>query len=170
MSGINIRTKGANGEREIADELNAIIYYIYKRLGLDYPTKPPVQRNQNQTAVGGCDLTGTFNLAIEVKRQELLSINTWWKQCVTSAHQCGRHPVLLFRQNAKPGQRTKWRCITHAEVIGYSAQSVPKIVRAELDYDDFLAWFRQLATAHIQAEFPHAVEQWPSPPPIAKLD
>lgn len=166
MSTINIRTKGANGEREIADDLNAIIYYIYKRFGLDYPAKPPVQRNQNQTAVGGCDLTGTFNLAVEVKRQETLSINTWWKQCVTSAEQCGRHPVLLFRQNAKPGTRTKWRCLTYANVIGHSAQTT-RLLRVELEYDDFLGWFRQLASAYIQAEFPHAREQWPPPPPIA---
>lgn len=166
--GINIRTKGANGEREIADDLNAIIAFVYSRHGLPYPLKPQVQRNQNQTAVGGCDLTGTYDLAIEVKRQEQLAINTWWKQCVMSAEQCGRHPVLLFRQNAKPGQRTKWRCLTFVEIAGPTAQSEPMKVRAELEYEDFLNWFRALANFNVQAENPQATPQWPPPPPLAK--
>lgn len=120
------------------------------------PDKPIVQRNQNQSAVGGCDLTGTYGLAIEVKRQETLSINTWWAQCLKSAKELGEHPVLLFRQNAKPGQRTKWRCITFVEVRLPAAHLPPLQVRAEMEYDDFKKWFRDWTLVHIKAENPHA--------------
>jgi hypothetical protein len=47
--------------------------------------KTMVQRNQNQSAVGGCDLTNTFGMAIEVKRQETLAIPEWWRQVTKAA-------------------------------------------------------------------------------------
>lgn len=140
---INIRDKGANGEREIADDLNFIVNCIYKELGLDFPTKPVVQRNQNQTAVGGKDLVGTFGLAIEVKRQEQLAINTWWKQCAASALEAGEKPVLLFRQNGKKGTLLgRWRCITLVDLPIPSDSHAYMTVRAEIEYETFKSWFR----------------------------
>ena len=99
-----------------------------------------MQRNQNQSAVGGKDLVGTYGLAIEVKRQEALSINTWWKQCVISATELKEEPVLLFRQNGK-----KWRCLLLVGLQmplerGSTASSIQ--VRAEIDYDAFKQWFK----------------------------
>lgn len=133
---INIRQKGAGGEQEVALELNAIIFGVYMELGMAVPTKPIVQRNQNQTAVGGRDLIGTFGLAIEVKRQEDLSINSWWAQCIASAKEIGETPVLLFRQNGK-----KWRCIMEVQVqIGESVM----ITRGEIAFADFKVVFRRL--------------------------
>ncbi len=136
----NPRTKGAGGEREIADDLNWIIYKAMEQCGAENPTMRSVQRNQNQTAVGGCDLTGTLGVAIEVKRQEALSINTWWEQCVTSAKQIDGVPVLLFRQNGK-----KWRCILdgHVPLPGNSSHMMARI---EIDYDAFKEWF----AAHVR--------------------
>lgn len=150
--GIDIRAKGANGEREIADDLNACLYIVRNELGLPVLEKPQVQRNQNQTAVGGCDLVGTYDLAIEVKRHETLSINTWWAQCVKSAAELKKQPVLLFRQNAKPGQRTKWRCIMLAEIPVTASVVMP--CRVEVEYEDFKAYFRLLARKNLQAENP----------------
>ena len=103
--GINIRAKGAGGEREICDVLNSIIQDTMRIL--KFPPKEveaagrTVQRNQNQSAVGGNDLTNTFGLSIEVKRQEQLAINTWWAQCLAAANRNNEHPVLLYRQNGK---------------------------------------------------------------------
>lgn len=134
---INIRAKGANGEREIADDLNFIVNSVYKDLGLGIPTKPVVQRNQNQSAVGGKDLIGTFGLAIEVKRQEALSVNTWWRQCAASALEAEEKPVLLFRQS-----KQKWRCITLVDLQIPSDSHAFVTVRAEIDYDAFKSWFR----------------------------
>lgn len=149
---LNARTKGQEGEREIARDLNAIVDELLVEFGLarQDPGKPRIQRNQQQSAVGGCDLVGTFGLAIEVKRQEQLSINTWWAQCVASAQKLGEEPVLLFRQNAKPGQRTKWRCMlmVDLEIPGSEALAT----RAEIDYDAFLMWFKNWAREHMRSE------------------
>lgn len=133
---INIRQKGADGEREVAKALEPIIRRVYADLGFTAPTTPIVQRNQNQSAVGGSDLSNTFGLAIEVKRQEQLSINTWWKQCTTAATENNEHPVLLYRQNGK-----KWRCVTLVwlPLHGGAQQQA----RAEMDWDTFLHWFEE---------------------------
>jgi len=133
---INIRNKGANGEREIADALNVQVYLAYQEMGILMPSTTVVQRNQNQSAVGGQDLVGTYGFAIEVKRQEQLSINTWWKQCVTSARNLNEVPVLLFRQNKSP-----WRCILESNVSIGTGSSI--VVRSEISYDDFKAVFRE---------------------------
>lgn len=132
--GINIRQKGANAERDIADDLNVQIYIAFKELDIPYPSKPIVQRNQNQSAVGGQDLIGTYGLAIEVKRQEQLSINTWWNQCVASARKLDEIPVLLFKQSKQP-----WRCILETTVSVSSNSSI--VVRSEISYDDFKRFF-----------------------------
>lgn len=136
--GINIRAKGAGGEREIADDLNYIVYCLMKELGMDNPTMQSIQRNQNQTAVGGADLTGTFGIAIEVKRQENLAINTWWAQCTASANARNELPVLLYRQNGK-----KWKCIMPVSIhLGPNFGSGEVSVRGEVDYEAFKTWFK----------------------------
>lgn len=147
--GINIREKGAGAEREIADDLNYILNSLYKDLGLAVPTKPVVQRNQNQSAVGGKDLVGTFGLAIEVKRQEALSVNTWWKQCAASALELGEKPILLFRQN-----KQKWRCVLLVDLPIPSTSHAFVTVRAEIDYEAFKSWFRAWAQRKLADEPP----------------
>lgn len=134
--GINIRTKGQEGEREVARAMNSIVESVLQKHEIKIPEKPIVQRNQNQSAVGGSDLQNPFRLAVEVKRQEALSINTWWKQCCTSAIADGAIPVLLFRQN---GNRS-WRCILRVDVPLGDGVHVTGI-RAEISWDDFLQWF-----------------------------
>lgn len=130
MAGINIRTKGAGGEQELATQLNTIINVVRMRHGLGVMEKPQVQRNQNQSAVGGQDLVGTYDYAIEVKRQEALAINTWWKQCVKSAEELRQQPVLIFRQN-----RQKWRVVMWVQVP--CGPSTTKQVRGEISFEDF---------------------------------
>lgn len=131
---INIRTKGAEGEREIIRHLEPIVRRAMSTMGHAVGDKAIVQRNQNQTAVGGCDLTGTFGLAIEIKRQEQLSISTWWAQACKSAELLGERPVLLFRQNQK-----KWRCMMNGYLSLPNGNTVEFPV--EIAWDDFLAWF-----------------------------
>lgn len=148
--GINIRTKGATAEREICDTLNFIIRLCLQELGEPVPEKPIVQRNQNQTAVGGKDLSNTFDLAIEVKRQEQLSVNTWWKQCVSQAERNNEKPVLIYRQN-----RQSWRVVLIGQL------SVPSLngsgtalmqARCEISWEDFQSWFKVYAKRKIQTE------------------
>jgi hypothetical protein len=136
---INIRQKGAEGEREIIKLLDPIIKRVALEHGYDI-SSASVQRNQNQTAVGGCDLSNTFGCAIEVKRQEQLAINTWWEQCLAQAKRNNEIPVLLFRQNQK-----KWRCIMDGAIMVLDSTSPsglsPVWVRVEVSIDDFLVWF-----------------------------
>lgn len=134
--GINIRTKGQEGEREVARALNSIVHSVLEKHGIPIPEKPVIQRNQNQSAVGGSDLSNPFGVAIEVKRQEQLSINTWWRQCIASALDSDGIPVLLFRQNG----RRDWRCILLVDVPLAEGLHVTQI-RAEIEWGDFLQWF-----------------------------
>lgn len=144
---INIRQKGQTGEREVAQALNPIVLRLLAKHGHQLPPadKPPIQRNQNQSAVGGSDLTGTFGLAIEIKRQEQLSINTWWEQCLASAKNSQEVPVLVYRQNGK-----KWRVVLYAAIglpdgrdDSTASRTSGGYVRArvEMDWESFLRWF-----------------------------
>lgn len=140
---INIRQKGQEGEREIQRVLEPIVRKVMTELRIPLPIKPIIQRNQNQSAVGGSDLSNTFGMCIEVKRQEALSINTWWKQCLTAANENNEHPVLLYRQNGK-----KWRCVTFmwlgvpSMTTGISGIAHVQ-ARAEMDFETFLSWFEE---------------------------
>jgi Holliday junction resolvase len=86
------RNKGAAGERELAKLLS-------DQLGAE------VSRNLLQTREGGHDLDG-LPFALEVKRQEGLKINTWWKQAVTQSQTSGLAPALAYRQSRRP-----WRFV-----------------------------------------------------------
>lgn len=144
---LHAQNKGKEGEREIARALNSIIRDCLLAHGLPLPDRDVVQRNQNQSAVGGNDLSNCFGLSIEVKRQEQLSINTWWQQTVKAAQANDETPVLIFRQNRKP-----WRVVTMvwlplpAENGSWASTSV----RAEFDWDTFLAWFKQWVDRKLQ--------------------
>jgi len=103
---INSRTKGAEGEREICRRFNNLFIEVDAR----YPTPAnfpaqPFQRNQNQTAVGGSDISNPFGLSIEVKRVQVPAVDAWWKQCLGQAKDERRFPLLVYRSNRKP-----WMC------------------------------------------------------------
>jgi Holliday junction resolvase len=138
---VNPQVKGKTAEREVVDLLTGNVILVMRELGFSAEaiTKAAssIQRNQNQSAVGGSDLTNVFGLSIEVKRQEQLSINTWWKQTVDAAVRNNEHPVLIFRQNHK-----KWRVMTYCafRLPGEGAQCY---YRAEMEYIDFQSWFRE---------------------------
>lgn len=140
--GINIRQKGQEGEREIQRALEPIVRKVLAQGGHPLPEKPIIQRNQNQSAVGGSDLSNTFGLAIEVKRQEQLSINTWWKQCETSAQEANEMPVLLYRQNGK-----KWKCVLYTWANLPGAKHIR--IRSEISWEDFLHWFELWVTEQL---------------------
>lgn len=144
--GINIRQKGQEGEREVAKMLNEIVAQVRRDLGLhSLDTRDEYfQRNQNQSAVGGDDLSSPMPLAIEVKRQEQLSVNTWWNQCTASALRTNSIPILIFRQNRK-----KWRVVMNGDIRlnppGAPHQWIEQ-VRVEVDLDTFKQWFYSFAT------------------------
>lgn len=143
---INVVDKGKGGEREVAKLLNAVIQEVLRAQQWSpeaiKAAEQCVQRNQNQSAVGGADLANVFGLAVEVKRQETLSVNSWWAQCCASAARNREFPVLIFRQNNKA-----WRIVLPVSVPlphpnEGSAWDTEIGMRAEISKEDFLKWFR----------------------------
>lgn len=137
---INIRTKGASGEREIYNLLNPIVIKVHQDCGYPLSNMELIQRNSNQSAVGGNDLVNTYGLSIEIKRHETLSVNTWWAQCLAAANELKQHPVLLYRQNRRP-----WTCVTY----GYLEICKGKFMkrRVTIDQESFLVWFEHWVKA-----------------------
>lgn len=95
------------------------------------------QRNQNQTASSGSDLTNPFRLSIEIKRHETLSINTWWAQCTRSAKAEFGVPVLLYRQSRQP-----WRAVV--EIIDCFGGTYTVTMSA----DNFERWLKSYVTRY----------------------
>lgn len=128
---IHVVNKGKQGEREFIKFLQPMVDEVYKELGME-----PIQlfRNQNQSALGGYDIDGIPWLAIEIKRQEQLNINSWWKQVVTATGE-GQVPLLAFRQNHKKWRFMVWSHI-HTGGKGYLQ------IRSEINLDDFKQWFK----------------------------
>lgn len=138
---VNIRTKGQNGEREVQSILNEIVQRVRAEHGfpLHEDRDLPFQRNQNQSAVGGDDLTNPFRLAIEVKRQETLSVNTWWKQCLQSSMRSDGRAILIYRQSRKP-----WR-VMMTGLIHFATDASKYLGPApvEIDIETFKQWFAE---------------------------
>lgn len=134
--GINIRAKGQVGEREICQLLENLTLPILAACGYSKPAKPLFQRNQNQSAVGGSDITNPFGLCIEVKRQETLQVNAWWKQCVTASEEFGGVPIVMYRQNGK----RKWNFVMEAFLPVTPMKQVLR--RVTVDQEDFESWFK----------------------------
>jgi hypothetical protein len=135
---VHARNKGANGEREVVKLLNGIIERVLSSqewdIGIIETARKCIQRNQNQSAVGGSDLNGVFGLAFEVKRCEQLHIEAWWKQTVDQAIRNNEMPVLIYRQSHQP-----WRVIMNGSAILPGKRTTA--VRMEIEEKDFVVWF-----------------------------
>lgn len=82
------RNKGQRGEREVCK-------LLAEKLGGEF------KRNLMQTAEGGYDVIGLEGCALEVKRCETLSINSWWDQAKEQA-EVNTWPVLFYRKSRQP--------------------------------------------------------------------
>ena len=71
--------------------------------------EPPGARAYNQTRAGGADTGDIPGWAIEVKRQEVLNTDAWWKQAVKQAEDSNRKPILFYRRSRQP-----WRAVVSA--------------------------------------------------------
>lgn len=129
---VHVVNKGKNGEREVVNLLQPYVNRVYEGLGME---APDLLRNQMQTAVGGYDIVGLPWLALEVKRQEQLSLNAWWAQ-VTKAAKPEQVPVVIFRQN-----RQKWQVLMPAWL--HTGGQGHTQIRAQCTLEDFLGWFEQ---------------------------
>jgi Holliday junction resolvase len=128
------RSKGARGERELAR-------LLADELGTD------ITRNLLQTREGGHDLEG-LPFALEVKRQETLNINAWWRQAVAQAEASGLSPALAYRQSRKP-----WKFIVRLSDVSSSVNDTG--LRCEIEMDAFCYLIREMA-----AEQQHSAQLW----------
>lgn len=148
---IDVKTKGSTGEREIATLLNVCVRKCRVSAGLPPFKKEdePFQRNQNQSAVGGDDLTNPFKLSIEVKRQERLALPQWWKQTVESAKRTDGVPILIYRQNNK-----QWKVIMECYLPSPWQKSAWIDLKppVEVSIEIFLDWFSKYYLAAIQVQ------------------
>lgn len=123
MSGKMSRNKGANGELEFLKLLQPVVDAV---LGVG---EVVLARNLMQTRDGGFDIAGLTWMALEVKRQEALSLGVWWEQTMQQASG-GRLPILAYRQNNK-----KWKVRMLTAIYGIEAV-------AEYELPDFLRIFQ----------------------------
>ena len=107
------RQKGQRGEREICKILS-------EKLGGEF------KRNLMQTSEGGYDVLGLDGWAVEVKFQETLKIEKWWKQTVEQSSP-EKKPVLFFRKS-----RTDWRV-----VVPYAEDTITQDYYSVIPLDDF---------------------------------
>lgn len=142
---VHVGNKGKNGEREVVHLLIAALEDLMQSAWLPNDEmerlRKVVQRNQNQSAEGGGDIL-LFGLAIEVKRQETLSIDTWWKQTCKSAERNKDMPILIYRQNRK-----SWYVV----MDGYL--EIPHqlvATRVTIELPDFVRWFKRWAEHKIR--------------------
>lgn len=144
MGGRMSQNKGKRGEREIINLLQPIvdrIYGLYPSLG----TPPILQRNTLQSDRGGFDIVGLDWFAPEVKFQESLNVNTWWRQTAAQA-QGKQEPVLFFRQSRK-AWRVMMKMYANTDTKGERFFS-----RAEISMENFMLYFEYRLHAEVKAK------------------
>ncbi len=129
--------KGKTGEREIKDAFISVMKLVEAENWLTGVSEK-VKRNTLQSDRGGEDLVGIPLLSVEVKRQETLSIEGWWRQTKGQADKSKLMPVLMYRQNHK-----SWHVVTYAQLWhpGYQANLW---VRADFSLPEFMEWYKAL--------------------------
>jgi len=137
--GRSSRRRGQVGEREFLKLLQSLL--SDRGLGLT------PQRNYDQTAVGGADCLGIPELAIEVKRQEVLDVPGWWRQAIKQAERLDRIPILAYRQNATRKTGKVWTVLVPVNIAPdaeqRSFQSRSGLPPAAIVTPEYLAdWYR----------------------------
>lgn len=134
------RAKGQRGERDAIKTLQPIVDKVYLEMGYAGENLPVLERNQMQSARGGHDIIGLDWLALEIKHQETLSINTWWSQAQRQA-KGNQIPVLMYRQN-----RIKWRVVMN----GYIPAGEKRIkCPVDITLEAFLLWLEYQLKAEL---------------------
>lgn len=152
---VNIRDKGQRAEREAVQFFNDIYDEVHRLLAIPLPPKPIAQRRQNQSAVGGADIDNTCRYAVEIKNHATLQVNTWWKQCVASAAETGRIPVLMYKV-----ERKGWKVVLDMNPAVYDVGEFPhyinkRPIRATIELEDFREIFRAHAINFIKSTGQH---------------
>lgn len=126
------RTKGAAGERELANLLS-------DELGV------PVKRMLGQERDGGSDIH-LGDLRIQVKRCERMELAAWWKQTLADAGE--NMPVLAYRASRRPWM---FRMLL-ADVAGELTSDGHDHEWVELPMQSFLWFVREYVPFDLQRE------------------
>lgn len=137
MTATTGQMKGKRGEREVKDNFIATMQGVEARMSKKGVSEN-VKRNTTQSDRGGDDIVGIPLISVEVKRQETLSLNTWWQQAVKQGNKLRLQPVLIYRQSRKP-----WRVQTFA-VLCQPGRSSHLWTRVDIELSDFLSWYDAL--------------------------
>jgi Holliday junction resolvase len=132
MGGRMSRNKGAAGEREVFKILN-------DELGLD------LKRNLDQYQGADSDLH-IYGFCAEIKRQETLSLKSWWEQVVTIARRERELPVLIYRQSRQP-----WRVVL--PLAQFSPMFAEEINDDYISHPKWVLDFEYTATILLQPMF-----------------
>jgi hypothetical protein len=110
----------------------------------------PFTRNwMTQSAIGGFDLVGLDQLAIEVKADKSLSVKACWEQTVKQAKAASKIPVLIRKLNLQPWEfYLPLYCLTNfKECDGMKALFLDKCYCgheyiAKITLDSFKLWVK----------------------------
>jgi hypothetical protein len=135
------KSKGASGEREAAA--------ILEQWGIELGYVLDISRNLEQTRGGGYDLDGVEGLAIEIKRVESNSINSWWKQTLGQAEKKNEVPFLMHRKNRQPWSfrvrsRVAMDCEGRWELV---------VMDIDLTLDQGKLWFQAYLRVHVKKDY-----------------
>lgn len=143
---INIRVKGANGEREVVKLFVEVMKGVEDELkgksDFNLNLSEQVKRNSTQSDRGGYDIVGIPLLAVEVKFQESLNLNGAWQQCVKQAKK-GEMPVLFYRKS-----RSEWKVRTYTALCGNEGCAMVWTI-ADMPAKDFLTYYAMLYRAYL---------------------
>jgi len=123
-----VRGKGHSGERDICDLLT-------KALGL----KEPLSRNIDQVKFGGADIIGLRPWAIEVKRQEQVTLVPFWRQARSQVTKRNPIPVVVYRKNHQP-----WRVMIPFVAVAKKKLVVDSKEYITLEWDVFLQYVKSV--------------------------
>ena len=126
MGKINSRAKGKAGERELINELKALL--------------PPeltseLTLNLDQTRDGGHDILGLGDWALEVKRYAEVTpadLERFWKQATEQARKDEKRPALAYRQDRRP-----WRVVMRMSDVGLLVESDAYVDTIEMSLELF---------------------------------
>lgn len=151
------KQKGKRGERQIVKMLQGAIEEVYQWLeqqpryesiktlieGQPQLKRPFLERNQNQTNAGGCDLVGIKWASIEIKNTAKCSpalITKWWQQCLDQCEE-NEEPILFFKRGTT--QRVMVKGVIGGNIIHHR-------VPVEICIEDFMMYFRNKVHAEFQ--------------------
>lgn len=119
MTRINVRTKGAVGEREAAALLQKVVDEVFTSCGHE---PPKLRRNVEQAQVGGEDLVGLPWYSFEIKRVERIDLDKWWQQTLVQA---ARKPPLASMALAQ--RFGGWKSLAAEVGSGASGEAVGSV-------------------------------------------